>query len=141
MVPKYARAAEERSMYASPSHMKLGVVDRVFQDQDAQATEKAKNLPTATRAREGAYPNIFSTRTLNPIPSDLRSSLPKAPLFGSATGRDSIILSQASQGQMRPEVFLQKITSEKRNKAAHRRFANSGFGKEHGHKYFVRKLS
>ena len=144
VAPKHVLAAEGRSLYYSPSHAKLGVVDRIFADKgnlEAQSRANSAIRPAAhpgtTRFGGKGYPNIFSTRTLNPnqlddSPRQNQSMAGPSPLDSVSAG--------PQEAFVRQEIFLQKITSEKRNMAAKKRFANSGFGQGHGHKYFVRKI-
>jgi len=48
-------------------------------------------------------------------------------------------LTSPKGNMMRQEQYLKKITSEKRNIVAMKRFSNSGFGHS-GYPYFVRKV-
>ena len=144
VAPKHVLAAEGRSLYYSPSHAKLGVVDRIFADKGSLEEQNRANSalrpgghPATSRFGGKGYPNIFSTRTLHgkqldDSPTANRSMAGPSPLDAVSAG--------PQEAFVRQEIFLQKITSEKRNMAAQKRFANSGFGKEHGHKYFVRKI-
>lgn len=147
VAPKHVLAAEGRSLYYSPSHIKLGVVDRIFHENGSLAAQSRGNSklaqrdqPSTTRFGGKGYPNIFSARTLNPNELVESRKQHAGTSLAGGSGLDSVSLAGPQETYMRQEIFLQKITSEKRNMLAHKRFANSGFGQQHGHKYFVRKI-
>lgn len=79
-------------------------------------------------SKKKGYRNIFSNRSLAP------GATGGPPLDSSLDG-----LTSPKGNLMRQEIYLQKITSEKRNIVAMKRFSNSGFG-QGGYPYFVRKV-
>ena len=84
------------------------------------------NFSTRTKG----YKNIFSTRSLAPGKPG-GPPLEMDPFSG---------LTSPKGNMMRQEAYLKKITSEKRNIVAMKRFSNSGFGQS-GYPYFVRKVA
>ena len=95
------KVAEEKSLYYSPSHHKLGLRDRIFQEHVpaspggtslraqsnyASLTKPPLKEPISSRlpGAQMGYPNIFSTRTLNPN-NEHEDSRAQANIGGNST--------------------------------------------------------
>jgi hypothetical protein len=73
VAPKYKQAAENHSLYFSPSNLKLGLQDVIFNGLNSTVNNNESRQPTllnfnntTTNSRKPGYKNIFSNRSLAP---------------------------------------------------------------------------
>ena len=64
VVPKYKTAADEKSMYISPSQINFGIVDKIYHPNKKQMTPVGKDILQQKSTQNKGYPNIFSMRSI-----------------------------------------------------------------------------
>uniref|UniRef100_A0A7S3MYR5 Uncharacterized protein n=1 Tax=Strombidium inclinatum TaxID=197538 RepID=A0A7S3MYR5_9SPIT len=128
--------------------MKMGLRDKIFnKDKETMPNSRGGSQLNSSFERLRAkisvsnkkigYPNIFSNRSLFPV-SPSKVTAPVVAPDPSIEGGKSLLTPKGSM--FRQEMYLKKISSEKRNMLSLKRFNNSGFGRDHGHPNFIRKI-